>query len=64
LREALFWGARMTAFLVGIGIALHLATVLEWWIWLAAIGGVMAVFLIVSLMSRNKTASSEHEWSP
>jgi hypothetical protein len=52
LKEALFWGLRMTGFLVAIGVALYLVTVLDPRLCLALLGVGVAVFIVLSLRSR------------
>ena len=64
LQEALFWGARMTMFLMMIGVGLWLVTILELWLSLTIGGVVVLVLMFLSLRVKDRPTSHEHERLP
>jgi hypothetical protein len=52
IREAISWGLRMTIFLAGIGVGLHVLSALDWagmWI---AVGCIVAAWIAYSIVSK------------
>lgn len=49
LREALYWGLRMTGFLAAIGVGLALVHVLPWWLFLSFLGAMAFGAAVLSI---------------
>lgn len=55
IREAVSWGVRMTLFLAGIGVGLHILSALDWLGMWIAIAGMVAAWVVYTLVSRRRT---------